>query len=78
MAMLAPVVMAALGERRRSQGLDAGGLGDLLAGEKREAEKAVPGLGALAGLLDRDGDGSAMDDIGGLARGALRSFFKRN
>ena len=66
LAKLAPLVMGALGKAKRSQDLDAGGISDLLQGEGSQARKQ---LGGLAGLLDRDGDGSIADDLlGGLGR----------
>jgi hypothetical protein len=72
--LLAPLVLGALGRRQRQQGLDPGGLSDLLGGESRRAAEANPqarrGLGAL---LDQDGDGQIIDDlIGGLLGGGRR------
>jgi Bacterial protein of unknown function (DUF937) len=67
LAMLAPIVMGALGSAKRSGGLDAGGLAAML-GQERTAlgSGASGGLGGLMQLIDRDGDGSVMDDIGGM------------
>jgi hypothetical protein len=71
--LLAPLVMAALGKAKRQQGLDAGGLAGVLGGEEAQIRQRAPGLmGTLSGLLDRDGDGSAMDDIGGMLGGAFK------
>ena len=74
LALLAPIVMAVLGRRKREQGVDAGGLGDILRGEhqnaKRHAEQAGLG-GVLGSLLDRDGDGGFLDDLAGMAGGFL-------
>jgi hypothetical protein len=74
LALLAPIVMAVLGRRKREQGIDAGGLGDILRGEhqnaRRHAEQAGIG-GVLGGLLDRDGDGGFLDDLAGMAGGLL-------
>lgn len=71
--LLAPLVMAALGKAKRQGGLDAGGLAGVLGGEEAQIRQRAPGLmGTLSGLLDRDGDGSAMDDIGGMLGGAFK------
>lgn len=68
LAILAPIVMAALGKTKKSQGFDVGGLASMLAGEKQAAARQGGGLlGGLAGMLDADGDGSAIDDIGKMA-----------
>lgn len=70
LAMLAPVVMGALGKAQRQGGLDAGGLAGMLAGEQQRVAQAQPDLLGMANrLLDRDGDGSALDDVmGGLGK----------
>ena len=67
LAMLAPMVMAALGSAKRSKGLDAGGLATML-GEERTAigAKSGGGLGSLLQLIDADKDGSVIDDVGGM------------
>ena len=70
--LLAPLVMAALGKVKRQQGLDAGGLAGVLGGEREQIQRRAPGLmGALGGLLDRDKDGSVVDDLGGMLGGML-------
>lgn len=72
MAMLAPIVMAALGRMQRQQGGGADGLGAVLQGAQRQQAQAQPDLMQMANrLLDRDGDGSAVDDI----MGSLGSLF---
>lgn len=66
LAKLAPLVMGTLGQAKRSQGLDAGGVASLLAGEGSQAQSQLSGL---ARMLDRDGDGSVADDVlGGLGK----------
>lgn len=69
LALLAPLVMGALGKVKQRQGLDANGLQALLAGERSEVERRVPtkGKGSLLDLLDRDADGSVLDDLAELA-----------
>ncbi|WP_028916198.1 DUF937 domain-containing protein [Pseudoxanthomonas sp. J35] len=56
LAVLAPIVLSFLANRSRAQGLDAGGLGQLL-GQERAQVRQQSGGGALESLLDRDGDG---------------------
>lgn len=64
MAMLAPIVMGVLGRTQRSQGLDAGGLASMLQSEQASAAEARPDLMGLATqLLDRNNDGSVLDDL---------------
>lgn len=71
LAMLAPLVLGALGKKRRQAGLDLGGLSDLLSGQQRRLEQDH-GMGNLLGsLLDRDGDGDTSDDLASLGSGLL-------
>ena len=65
--MLAPIVMAALARARSSQGTANASAGSVLRGEQSNLERQVPGLGGLASILDRDGDGQIADDIADLA-----------
>lgn len=67
LSMLAPVVLGALGSAKKSGGLDAGGLAAML-GQERTALGGASGggLGGLLSLIDRDGDGSIIDDVGGM------------
>ncbi|MFL6248088.1 MAG: DUF937 domain-containing protein [Thermoanaerobaculia bacterium] len=68
--ILAPIVMAALGKARSSRGLDEGGLAGMLQNEKSAAASQGGGLlGSLSSMLDSDGDGSAIDDLGRIAGG---------
>ncbi len=50
-----------------------GGITDILNGERAQIEQAHPEhSGILGDLLDRNHDGSIMDDIAGMAGGLLR------
>lgn len=73
---LAPVVMGALGKQQRQQGLDAGGIADILSGMTQQARgtstQGNAALDMLSNILDRDGDGNMMDDIGGMLGKFLR------
>lgn len=64
MATLAPIVMSALGRIQKTQGLDANGLTTMLQNEHASVTQSQPGLMGLANqLLDRNHDGSALDDV---------------
>lgn len=66
LAMLAPLVMGALGKAQRTNGLDAGGLASML-GNERNRINSRGGLGGLMGMLDQNNDGSVVDDVMGIA-----------
>ena len=70
MAIVAPIVMAAIARSHRQQGGGAGSLAGMLQGAQSAHAQAQPDLMGLANrLLDRDGDGSALNDImGGLGK----------
>jgi hypothetical protein len=65
LATLAPLVLSFLAKRSSQQGLDAGGLGQLL-GQERAQVRQQQGGGLLDSLLDQDGDGKV--DAGDLLK----------
>jgi hypothetical protein len=68
LTIAAPLVMGALGKTQQEQGFDANGLSSFLGQQQQAAQQSDPGLmGLLGSLLDMDKDGSALDDILGLA-----------
>ncbi len=73
LSMLAPLVMGALGRAKQQGGLDATGLQETLTREGATLTQNAPGLmqGVLR-LLDRNQDGSALDDIAGMVGGLFR------
>ena len=77
LAMLAPLVMGALGMKQCQGGLDPSDLGGLLRQEQRSAARKTPDLGMLADLLDTDGDGDIKDDVARIGGSLLKSFFGR-
>jgi hypothetical protein len=77
MAMLAPLVMAVLGNMTRKQGLDANGLSGVLGQEKNRLQQSGIG-GLLTGVLDRDGDGQiGLDEMMQAGAGLLGALGKR-
>jgi len=64
--MLAPIVLGYLGRQKRQQGLSSDMLGELLGTQSARAQAQSPALGALVSLLDRDDDGTIIDDLGGM------------
>ncbi len=72
LAMLAPLVLGALGRTQRQQRLDPGALAGLLEKERQVAGQRAPAdLGMLGQLLDADGDGDIKDDVAKLGAGLL-------
>lgn len=77
MSMLAPILMGAIGKRRKQEDLSAGGLGDWLRGEREQAEPAQKSGGSLIGrMLDQDGDGDF--DLFDVMKFGLGRVFKRS
>ena len=71
----APILMGMLGKKKREENLDGGGLAGMLgslASSQEKDDEGGSGIGSMiTGLLDRDGDGNVMDDIGGMIGGFL-------
>lgn len=70
--MLAPMVLGMLGKQRQQGGINVGGIGDLL--KKSVQTPNQPQMGLLSKFLDRNGDGSVIDDI---ARMGMSVFLKK-
>lgn len=75
LAGVAPIVLGALGQKKKEENLDANSLASALAGEGQQAKAT-----GFLSFLDADGDGSIMDDVlekGGtlLSSGALSGLF---
>jgi hypothetical protein len=65
MALLAPLIMGALGKVKRQQGLDSRGVADVLQREQQTIQQRVPEAAGLSKILDsnRDGKVDLKDDI---------------
>lgn len=73
MISLAPMVLAALGKARNQQGLDVGGIGDLLKGSVKSDVNQHQEMDLLHRFLDSNGDGSVMDDLANLGTKLFKS-----
>jgi len=72
MITLAPLVMGALGKAKKQQGIDAGGIGQLLSQTVQSSSNQRSELGLIGQFLDKDGDGSVMDDLLNMG---MKAFF---
>jgi hypothetical protein len=77
LAMVAPLIMGALGREKRRQGFDASGLAAALGQQERAAREVSPSaVDMFSRMLDSDGDGDPMDDIVKMGSGLLGGLFK--
>ena len=76
LSMLAPVVMGAMGKAKKEEGLDVSGLTAMLTGQTEQI-KANGGeeMSFIEKMLDRDNDGSYMDDLAGMAFNKFKNMF---
>lgn len=77
MARFAPAVMGLLGKQKREQGLDLSGLTELLFNTVNQQKSSGNTFMDMASrFLDKDGDGSALDDVAGMVgKGILSRLF---
>jgi hypothetical protein len=71
LVMLAPIVMGAIGRTQRQSGIGAGDLAGLLGGATQQMGSGSGLMDMLSSVLDRDKDGSAIDDMAGMLGGLL-------
>jgi hypothetical protein len=72
MSQMAPLLLGALGQKKKEEKLDASGIAGMLSG--LAAQGGNNGImGMVSNLLDSDKDGDIMDDVGNLFKG----FFKK-
>ena len=70
--ILAPMILGLLGKQRQQSSVSVGGIGDLL--KQTVQTTSQPQMGLLGKFLDRNGDGSVIDDI---ARMGMDFFLKK-
>lgn len=76
LAMLAPLVMGALGRTKRQQRMGPSEIGQMLGRDRqRLAQREPKAMDMIGSLLDRDGDGSIGDDIARIGSGMLGKLF---
>lgn len=69
LALVAPIIMGAIGKLKAAKGLDASGLAGMVqsaAGGLEPTQPGNEGAGLLGSLLDKDDDGQIADDIAAL------------
>ncbi len=65
---LAPIVMGFLGKKKQEQNLDANGLQNMLGEQQQQIQSSDNSMmDMFSGMLDRNKDGSSMDDLASLA-----------
>lgn len=78
MSILAPIVMGMLGKQKQQSGLDSGGLANILAGALgQQRQRGGMATSLIKGILDRDGDGSAVDDVAKIGMSIFSKFFRK-
>ena len=77
MTTLAPMVMSLLGQQKKQQGLDMAGIAGLLTNSVGQQKQAGnPLMDMATRFLDKDGDGSVMDDVAGMVgKGLISKLF---
>lgn len=63
---LAPIVMSYLGRQKQQNNMGANDLSSWLGGQQQQIQQS-PQSSLINSILDRDGDGSAMDDLAAMA-----------
>lgn len=76
LAGLAPLVLGALGKEKKENGLDVGGLVQMLMGTTSSMnQQSGGGMDLLNTLFDQGGDGSGMDDLLSMGGNLLGGLF---
>jgi hypothetical protein len=77
MAMLAPIVLGSLGKAKRDQGLDVAGIVSMLSGTVSTQKQSNPTMNLISSFLDKNNDGSIVDDVAKMGMNMLSGFLKK-
>ncbi len=76
LAMAGPLVMGALGQKSKAEGLTPGTLAGILKNEGATVRRAAPKeMGGIFDLIDSDDDGDFKDDLAGIGKKMLGGLF---
>jgi len=73
---LAPVALGMLGKQKKQQQMQPSNLLDYLKSSNQQVQQKMPQQNLIEKMLDRDGDGSVMDEIAGMGMKALGNLFR--
>jgi len=73
---LAPIALGMLGKQKKQQQMQPQGLLDFLNTSHQEVRQKAPQQDLISKILDRDGDGSAIDEIASMGMKVLGNLFK--
>jgi len=73
---LAPVALGMLGKQKAQQQMQPSNLLDFLKSSNQQVQQKMPQQNLIEKMLDRDGDGSAMDEIAGMGMKVLGNLFR--
>jgi len=74
---LAPLILGALGKQKRQRNMNASGVSDFLTKTVQGHASKNAQMGLVEKFLDRDGDGSILDDVAGIGLKTLGNIFRR-
>lgn len=77
MIKLAPMVLGVLGRVKKQKRMDHRGLSSFLNESATTHNQQLQGADLITRVLDKDGDGSMMDEVAEMGLKALGNFFKR-
>ena len=77
LAKLAPMVLGVLGRFKKQKQLDSNGLQDYLSNSQQQYVKQNEGADIFTKFLDKDGDGSVMDEVASMGLKVLGNFLKK-